>query len=150
MDLRPLPRFRASLGATSAWFGAVWARHTDCSLNIRLPSSLACHLLSSRSSHLVLRSRCRCASEHTDGTDIFINVGPMDALTRPDNLEVLPLRWRRIGQTPRPREGDTDGTAVCERRGEEGASDLDSENPWIITRHSGHTMPPRCALSAPE
>src|SRR5712691_6050192 len=29
-------------------------------------------------------------------------------------------------------------------------SDLHGENPGIVTRHNGHTMPPRCAPGAPE
>src|SRR5262245_554350 len=74
----------------------------------------------------------------------------MDALPRPDNLEVLPVLWGRIGQPPRPREGDTDGAAVCEMRRDEVVRDLDGENPWIITRHSGHAMSPRYAPNAPE
>ena len=53
-----------------------------------LPSSLRNPL----SHHLLRRSRSRRAGEHTDGTDVLINVRPVDALPGPDHLEVLPLR----------------------------------------------------------
>src|SRR5262245_54588657 len=39
MGLLPIPRSRAYLGATSAWFGAVWARNTDGGLDFRLLST---------------------------------------------------------------------------------------------------------------
>src|SRR5262249_29876909 len=61
-----------------------------------------------RALDFLLWTRGRRADEHPDGTDVLINVWPVDALPRPDNLEVLPLRGGGIGQTPRPHEWDTD------------------------------------------
>src|SRR5439155_21274475 len=97
-----------------------------------------------------LRARGRRAGEHPDGTEVLINVRPVDTLPSPDNLEVLPLLWGGIGQTPRPHERDTDGAAVCKMRCDQVVGDLDGENPGIVTRHNGHAMPPRYAPSFPQ
>src|SRR6266487_2819498 len=46
--------------------------------------------------------------QHTPGTDVFVDVRPMDSFAAADYLEAIPLRRCCVRQPPGPRERNTD------------------------------------------
>jgi hypothetical protein len=80
--------------------------------------------------------------QHALNTDVLVNVWPMDAVTGSDKPEILPLCRRRIGESPRPRQRDTDDSTVGEV-----CDDLAFCDPYVVNRglngrRSGHATPP--------
>jgi hypothetical protein len=69
-----------------------------------------------RFSALLLRSWR--APQKTCHAEIFIDIGPVDALAVTKELPIRPLRWRRVEQARKPDERYADSSAIDQRHGQ--------------------------------
>src|SRR5437868_603457 len=81
------------------------------------------------SSYGLARFRCRSAPQQSFSTQIFIHVGPVDAVTPAGNSPVLPLLRSGIEETRKPSQGHTDDTAVAQGHAEGILRELDVQHP---------------------
>jgi hypothetical protein len=59
--------------------------------------------------------RSRRTPQDTCNAEIFIDIGPVDALTVPEELPVRPLRGRRVEQARKPGQRHADSSAIDQR-----------------------------------
>ena len=69
--------------------------------------------------------RSRDAAEQTLDTEVFVDIGPMNALAVTEQLPVSALGLRRGEQARKPDQGHTDSTAVGKTDDELGGGELD-------------------------
>jgi len=82
------------------------------------------------------------AGKHALDTEVFIDVGPMDALAGANQTKVCSLLGGRLRETPRPSERDADDPAVCETRDDLVLGDADVLDARLGASRSVHAMPP--------
>src|SRR6266404_1643179 len=90
----------------------------------------------------ILRTGCGHSVEHALGADVLIDIRPMDTLAAADNAEVGSLSRSRLRQAPRPRERNTDHTAIDKVGDDLVLGHPDAQDPRFAASHSGHAKPP--------
>src|SRR6266542_2817272 len=73
------------------------------------------------------------SQQHPPGTDVFIDVRPMNPFAVSDNLKAVALRRRRPGQPPRPRQRNADGPPVGELGDDDVLGDLEGDDARFTT-----------------
>src|SRR5947209_8014688 len=80
-------------------------------------------------------------AQHALRAEVFIYVGPMNALSVTDDLEVRPLLWCGLRQTPGPDQRNADRSAIHQIKVNEIVRHDDCLNPWY-SRHGLHVQVP--------
>ncbi len=92
------------------------------------------------------RAARRDAVKHPLHADILVHVGPVDALTVSDDLEIGALFPPCVGQSPRPGERTAYGATVCEVGDDLHIRDANVEKPrsYNISRNAHSIYGARC------
>jgi hypothetical protein len=81
------------------------------------------------------------AVQHAFGADVFIDVGPMDPVTVPNQAPIRALSWRRVRQPPRPRERHADHASIDQVGRDRFVGDVDAIDSRFNADRSAHAMP---------
>ena len=87
------------------------------------------------------RTTCGNAVEQAVRAQIFVDVGPVNAVAVANQCPVRSLGWRRIGESPRPGEGNTDDPSIDEVGGNDFIGDFDAADSRFNADRSAHAMP---------
>ena len=82
------------------------------------------------------------AVKHTLGTDVLIDVRPMNPLTGPDETEMCPLLRSSLRETPGPGQRNADDAAACKMRDDLVVGDPHVLDAWLSAGHNVDAMPP--------
>jgi len=80
-------------------------------------------------------------AEHAFCADIFIDIRPVHSMAVAYEFPIGALRWRRVGQPPRPRQWHADDTPINQVRGDCFVVDVDAGDPRLNANRSAHAMP---------
>jgi hypothetical protein len=83
--------------------------------------------------------------KQTFGAEVFVDVRPVHALPGSDQPPVCSLRWSCFGQSPRPRERDTNHATVCKMRYYFVVGDSHILYEWFAASHNVHAKQSRHA-----
>ena len=87
------------------------------------------------------RTTCWNAVEQAVRAQIFVDVGPVNAVAVANQRPVRSLGWRRIRESPRPGERNTDDPSIDEVGGNEFIGDFDATDSRFNADRTAHAMP---------
>jgi len=93
------------------------------------------------SGNATARTTGRNPVEQAIRAQIFVNLGPMDAMAVANELPIRPLGWGRVRESPRPRERHADDAPIGEMSGDGLAVDDYVTDSILNADRSAHAKP---------